>query len=448
MKVNDFNSRVNLPKFCARLGYTDYQYVRVPTFGWFAYNKDKTFVGNIFDVVGQKDRDQIFSLITKDKPEFLDFELAYSDHAEKTLRNNLMLIQLWSAAFAFARKEMESYMVNFKGKREKLKLILQEQGFAPLLTNNIGVITKNVLERFNMLPWPKATEPLRGKLMIATFHSPMHISSLEVCSWDNPSELQTLFLNTERGWYGDITKNNIVGSVFDLWTNAGSTWDYKSDYWLGTNIVDFDDAIDVGTLIRIWTEAKNTTFSVSPLEHIVAKDKVEDLKHHVGQFNLQQLEEAEKVTGHKLVDYWKKARELEVVVGKRHFVKRNNCYYVYSKDGLEQITNFAIDIDKIVKRGDRFYRVGMLHFGDKSAPFELDEKYFGSSHIFLKAMKIKFLHSGLGVPLVYSTFAYKALLLIDSFNSGVPIEMDDDYVANESSEHSQLEGLIKDTVSS
>jgi len=277
-----------------------------------------------------------------------------------------------------------------------------------------------------MLPWPKNADlHIRGKLLIATFHTPLHISSLECCSWDNPTEMKTLFLNSEKGWYGDITKNNIVGKVYDLWTTEDSTWDYKADYWTGNNILDFNEDIDTGTLIRIWSEAKNTTFSTSPLEHIVNQDKVEELKHHVGQFNLQQVEEAERITGEKLAAYWKKARETEVTIGNKTFVRRDNCYYYRTKQGLEQVTNFAVDIEKIVKRKDRFYRIGQLHFGDKSAPFEMEEDCFIAGPKFLTSLKDKFLYAGLGIPLAYSAFTYKALLIVDSFNSNVPIEIEE-----------------------
>ena len=93
MNCNSFNSKVNLPKFCLKLGYSDYQFKKIPTFGWFAYNKDKTFIGNIFDLVSQKDKEYLYALISKDKPEYLDFDLAYSDMLEAKIKYNLLEIQ-------------------------------------------------------------------------------------------------------------------------------------------------------------------------------------------------------------------------------------------------------------------------------------------------------------------------------------------------------------------
>lgn len=422
MKVNDFNSKVNLPKFCAKLGYTDYQFLRLPTFGWFAYNKDRSFVGNIFDVIGVKDRENLYSLITKEKQDYLEFEMAYSEFAEKTLKNNLLEIQLWTAAFSFAKKELQTYQIVHKGKKEKLIDILKNSGFAPLVENNVGVITRNLMERFNMLPWPK--KDLRGKLLIPTFHTPFHISSLEYCPWDDPSELYPLFINDEKGWYGSLKHKQVIGGFFDLWANAGNTWDYKCDYW-NNNVVTLSDTLDVADCMRIWTEAKHSTFDVSPLKKIIDAGKVDELQHYVAELTIDQLAEVEKVSGKKLTTYWKQAREHQVKIGSKLFVRRNNCYYVYKKGDLEQITNFAIDIEKIVKRGNEFYRVGMLHFGDKSSAFEMEEKYFNTNYLFQRGIKEKFLASGLGVPLIYPAFSNKALLLIDSFNSARPIELDE-----------------------
>lgn len=431
MKVNDFNSKINLPKFCAKLGYTDYQFVRLPTFGWFAYNKDKTFIGNIFDLVSPEERDKLYATLTKSKSDYLEFDMPYTSFAEKTLKNNLMEVQLWKAAYAFAKKEMQTYHI--KGKKEKLSVILEEQGFASLVENGVGVISQTLLERFNMLPWPK--RDMRGKLLIPTFHTPHHISSLEYCAWDDPSELYTLFVNGEKGWYGNIEHGAVVNGLFDLWTKQGVTWDYKLDFWT-SDIFTLDDDLSVPDCIRVWTEANNTVFDTSPIQKIVDAGKTSELQYYVAQLNLKQLNEVEEVTGEKLTDYWKKARETQVKIGGKEFIRRDNCYYTFRKGDLEQITNFAIDVQRIVKRGGEFYRIGMLHLGDKSAPFEIKEKYFNSNYMFQRGIKDKYLAAGLGVPLVFPAFANKALLIIDSFNSAVPIEVEEPTLPpTSSSEH-------------
>ena len=421
MTVNDFNTKVNLPKFCAKMGITDYQFVRMPTFGWFAYNKDKSFIGNIFDVVGQKGWDSIYETICKDKPEFLDFTMPYNEVVGKTLRNNLLNIQLWTAAYVFSKKEFETYKLGYKGKL--FKDVLIENGFNPVLVNNMGVINRNVLERFNMLPWPK--KELRSKLLIPTFHTPNHISSLDCCSWDNPSEMTSLFVNHEKGWYGNIKHKKFVSSLFDLWTHEGCTWDYKCDYWTGDEVFDLGETLDIPDCIRIWSEVNNTKLVSSPLDHILDTGKTEELKHYAGMLSLKQLEEIEQRTGEKLNDYWKKARETQVKLGHLTFVRRDNSYYVYRKGNLEQITNFAVDIERIVKRGDKFVRTGIFYLGNSSVPFEMNEEDFVSSRRLHQVIKEKFISSGLGIPILFPLYANRLLLLIESFNSSPKIELED-----------------------
>ena len=51
MLLNSFNSKINLPSVVSKLGAStsDYDFIRVPLFGWYARAKNSDFVGNIFD---------------------------------------------------------------------------------------------------------------------------------------------------------------------------------------------------------------------------------------------------------------------------------------------------------------------------------------------------------------------------------------------------------------
>lgn len=421
MNCNSFNSKVNLPKFCAKMGYTDYQFKKLPTFGWFAYNKDKSFVGNIFDLVSQKDKEYLYSLISKNKPEYLDFDLAYSDMTESKLKYNLLEIQLWTAAYAYSKKEMDHYKISYKGKRYLLKDVMIENGFGGIAVNNVGVITNAVIEKFKMLPWPKGH--ITGRLLVPTFCTPNHICSLEYCSWDEPVNMLPLFMNDEKGWYGNINHKYVVADIKELWTTPGFTWDYKADFWTPDSVVTLSEHLNVNGTIKIWTTAENTAFDRSPLEHIVDSNNLEELKHHIGQLSLKQIQEAEKITGEKLISYWQKARESQVQIGSRTFTRRDNRYWVYKKGRLEEVTNFAIEVHKIYKNGDKFYRRGNILYADQIVPFEMDEKFFTTNHLFHRGIKEKFLSAGIGVPIVHPDFFGKALLLIDSFNAGVEVEI-------------------------
>lgn len=420
MKVNSFNSKVNLPKFCAKLGYTDYQYVRIPTFGWFAYNKDKSFVGNIFDLVSHKERDYLYALIAKEQPEYLDFELSYSDMSETKLRYNLLEIQLWNAAAAFARKELETYKLTYNGEKVLLKDVLDAHGLNGYAANMVGVVSSAVLEKFSMLPWPK--KDIRGKLLLPSFCSPNQVCSLDYFAWDIPNTLYPLWLNDERGWYGSIGSGNALSEMKELATTPGFIWDYKADYWLGDKITTLSENLDVDMCLRIWMDSNFAIFNKSPLQQIVDSGKVDELKTHVAKLNFTQLQQLEEITGEKLLPYWKQAREHQIQIGDRVFLKRNNRYYVYKKGNLMEITNFAIEIERIFRKGDKFVRSGFLHYGTQSLPFEMEDKFFATPHMFNRGIREKFLSSGLGVPIVHPEFSQRALLIIESFNSGVVIE--------------------------
>jgi hypothetical protein len=394
----------------------------MPTFGWYAYNKDMSFVGNIFDVVSEKDREYLYGIIAKDKPEYLDFDLAYSSMAETALNYSLLEIRLWTAAYSMCRQEFETYKITYQGKRTSLKQILSSQGLNGALVNNVGVITGKILDQFKMLPWPK--RELRGKLIIPTFCTPFHIASLEFCNWDEPTALIPLFLNDEKGWYGNLKHHTIVSNISELFTIPGNTWDYKADYWY-KEIVKLSEFLNVDDCIRVWTQAKNTIFSKSPLQQIIDSGKIAELKNCVGQLSYTQLLEVEEKTGEKLVDYWRKARDLQVQLGDRIFTKRDNRYYVYKKGKLMEVTNFAIDIERITKKDNgKFIRTGLLHFGNKTVPFEMEEQYFTTNYKFHRGIKEKFINAGLGVPVIHPDFFGKALLIIDSFNCHAQIDID------------------------
>lgn len=423
MNANSFNTKVNLPKFCAKLGYNDYQFKRLPTFGWFAYNADKSFVGNIFDLVGQKDKEYLYSLICKQKPEYLDFDLSYSDMVQTRINYNLLELQLWTAAYAFAKRELETYKFQHNGKRVLMKDLLVENGFAGAIENGVGVITRTLLDKFDMLPWPKV--PIVGKLMVPTFCTPQHVCSLEYCSWDTPTEMHMIFLNDEKGWYGNIKHNRVLANIKEVWTTPGNTWDAKADHWYPNQVIELSEFISADTMIRIWNEADNTAFNKSPLDHIIETGQMDNLKNQIGQLTLTQIQEAEKKTGEQLIKHWKKARECQIQVGRHVFTRRDNRYWIYKKGRIEEVTNFAVEIEKIYKKEGQFYRKGYIYYGEQIAPFDLEDKYFTTNYMFHKGMREKFLTAGLGVPIVHPDFFGKALLIVDSFNPAITIDVED-----------------------
>lgn len=421
MNCDLFNMKLNLPKLCEKLGYTDYEYLRLPTFGWFAYTKDKSFIGNAFDVVSPKERESLYAAICLRNPELLDFETSYSEVIDAKIKASLFETQLWSSAYAYAKKEFETHRVVYAGKRVLLKELLKENGYNGVMLNEFGVITASVIEKYRILRWPKSA---KGHLMIPSYCTPKHICSLEHCPWDQPGQLHSLWLNSERGWYGDISSNNIVSSLKELWVTGGFTWDPKADFWATGYQVSLAPTLSVPDLLKLWSTTKNTVFELNPLLKITEQGNADELKNYIADLSFDQIQEIEGLTKLKLSDAWRKSREQQVQIGNKMFIKRDNCYWVFKKGKLEQITNFAIEVEKIVKRGNEFFRKGNLLFGKQVVPFEMSEKFFTTNHLFHRGIKEKFLSAGLGIPIVHTDFFYKALMLVDSFNSATPVELE------------------------
>lgn len=429
MKINNFNNRINLPRFCEKMGYEGLEFQRVPTFGWYAYKPDYSFVGNIFDLTQRKEQEKLFEVITTNHKDCLEYQVAYSPVSAGRLNSHLLTIQLWSAAYSMAKKELETATVSHMGRTVSMKSLLIESGYASLTDNHAGIITEKVLDTFNMLPWPK--RKLVNKLLIPTFNTPKHLCSLELADWLKPSELTPVMLNDEKGWYGNINKLRIVGSLQELLSVGGITWDIKADLWTRPEPYELSETLSTNQLLTIWTEANRTTFNVSPLEMIVNTNRVHELKNLINKLSFWQMQEASKIIEEDLTELWYKSRDEQIQVANQTYTKRDNKYFVYKNGTIHNVTNFVIDIEKIVKYGDEFKRHGIIHYEGQTLPFELEEKFFDSSHMLIKGIKKLFLEGGLGIPIIQPDFVGKILTIVDSFNVDAKIENESRVVSNE-----------------
>lgn len=420
MNVNEFCTKVNLPKFCARLGLEGYSFVKLPTFGWYAHNSDMTHIANIFDLVKHEERIKLYELVTKDRREYLDFEINYSVFTEAKFINTYTTFALWQVAFNFACTEFESYKVTYQGKKVLLKTVLEENGFGWITKHKVGVITNNLKRKFDMLKeFNIDNKNDLGMLLIPTYYTPKHIATIEACDWRDPTKLYPIYNDNEKGWYGNIAAENIVSLPVDLWTGDGFTWDYKCDYWTNGKIKKIGAGMYVDTLVNIWVESANTAFDKAPLDAIIEQGKVEQLKDYVSKLNITKIEEVEEKTGVKLTDCWKKARESQLKLGKNTYVRRESAYYQRDNRSGELIplTNFAVDVTKIIKRGDKFFRHATIHIGRRSVDVELNDTCFHNFPRFAKALREAALQAGLGITVWYTTQGQQTLNAIESFNS-------------------------------
>lgn len=420
MTVNDFCTKINLPKFCARLGLEGYYFVKLPNFGWYAYNNDLSVVANIFDLVKYEERAKLYSIVTKEKREYLDFEINYSQNTEARFFNNYTTFALWQAAFNFACSEFENYKITHNGKKVLLKTVLEENGCEWITKHKVGVVTKNLKRKFDMLEGFNLNDNNDlGRLIIPTYYTPKHIATLETCTWYNPTKLHPLYVDNEKGWYGNIEADEIVRSPANLFMSNGFTWDYKCDYWTNDKIKKFSNGLHVDDLVNIWVESSNTAFNKSPLDVIIEQGHADQLKNYVSKLTVTKLEEAEEKTGIKLTECWKKAKEAQLKLGNQIYVRRENAYFRRGVNGGELIplTNFAIDLQKIIRKDKRFYRQATLYIGNKSADIELPDSCFHSFRLFSKAIREAALNAGLGITVWHSTQGQQTLNAIESFNA-------------------------------
>lgn len=416
MKVNSLNSIVNLPKLCAGLKLTDYQFVKLPTFGWFCFNQDKSFVGNMFDIVPPDERGNLYRYIIKERPGWLDFHTTYSEATDQRLRTNLITYGMYQACYAMSKIEVERYEVKANGHKILLKDLMAENGLPYLFNGGVGVVTPLLRDRWAMLPWPKNAI---GKLMVPSFCTPRHICSLDLVNWQTFERSATLYVNDERGWIGKLG-TQIVRDLKEVGTSGGNTWDYKCDFW-NDKIINISDLLPLTDYIKIWMEAKETLFSKSPLDCIVESGNVHELQNHISSLSYKQVEELEKATGQELSGYWKRAREHTIQLGSLTYVKRDNCYYVQKRGSLLQVSNFTLDIDEIVKIGTDFVRKGHIYFRDQITPVEIHSNMFDSHYKFKQGINKKFLECGIGVPIISPQFEHMILQIINSFNENAKV---------------------------
>jgi hypothetical protein len=231
MNINDFNSKVNLPRVIAKLGgnVKDFDFIRMPIFGWYAKAKTKDFIGNIFEFFTAEDWPRLYSHILESFNDCIDFKLPNSTHAQDRLFANYMLHMQYQAAWLLSKQEMQSHRARYGNNVMYFKDIMNEAGLRGIPLNDIGYLTENVINSFKRLK----LEPKRKYqkvLVIPSFNTPKHICSFELAKYTTPHEREKIYINAEPGWYGKM--NGYIAADFnELKVRQGITWNYKADFW-------------------------------------------------------------------------------------------------------------------------------------------------------------------------------------------------------------------------
>ena len=412
MLLNSFNSKINLPSVVAKLGgnSSEYDFVRIPLFGWYAKSKTNDFVGNIFDFFPIEDWRRLYGIICRDFNDCFDFSLPYSEYAEKNLFKDQTRIMQYQSVWLLSVQEAHTARARMHDKVVYFKDVLDEAGMTELLNNKVGYLTEKVLKAFPKLSLDSKYK-YKKTVMIPSFCSPKHICSLELARLSDLTQRETIFLNGEYGWYGRQGVE-IVRDFNELKVKTGNTWNYKNDHW-NTAGVNLSDMLGTEQLIKIWSEAKHSKFNVDLLDLMVGKQGNEDLKNHVASLNYNQLLELEKRSGQQLTDYWMKSREQQFNVQGKTYLKRDKAYYLVKKNEEEQLTNFTLDIQQIRKKNeDEFIWCGMVYYEEHAIPFEMEDKYFMSCHLFTKGIRKMFLNMGIGIPFINEKYVRQLITMI------------------------------------
>jgi hypothetical protein len=412
MLLNSFNSKINLPSVVAKLGAntSDYEFVRIPLFGWYAKSKTQDFVGNIFDFFPIEDWRRLYGIICRDFNDCFDFSLPYSEYAEKNLFKDQTKIMQYQSVWLLSVQEAQTARARMHDKIVYFKDILDEAGMSELINNKFGYLTEKVLKAFPRLDLDSKYR-YKKTVMIPSFCSPKHICSLELARLSDLGQRETVFLNGEYGWYGRQGVE-IVRDFNELKVKTGNTWNYKNDHW-NTSPVRLSDMLSTEQLIKIWSEAKHSKFNENILETLIGKQGNDDLRNHVASLNYNQMLELEKRSGQNLYDFWMKSREQQFTVQGKTYLKRDKAYYLVKKNEEEQLTNFTLDIQQIrKKKDDEFIWCGMVYYEEHAVPFEMEDKYFMSCHLFTKGIRKMFLSMGLGIPFINEKYVRQLITMI------------------------------------
>jgi hypothetical protein len=420
MTVYEFNSKINLPSFCLASGIKGLQFKKIPKFGWFGFNEDKSVIVNIFQIFPEKSVMDIYRILTLDKPQYQESRMVYSELTDCKIKSS------WFATFSYhqllqaAINEAKEGKMYVDGIKVKVSNFLDEEGLPQLLANNVGVINSRIydLKEFKHLG---LNEGSKDKLLLPSYATPLHPCSFELVDPRDIQKRTELFTNREKGWYGQLG-NCIVSDISELGFMQGNTWNQKCDFW-NDKIINLSPRLNEEQCLRIWTEAHHTTFTKSPLDIILENKAEKNLHYYIKNLTAIQIKELEEKTNTQLIDVWKKQQEEEAQIGNLRFIRRNNRYYVERYNTVEQeYTNFAIKITKIKQRNGFYYQTGFVYYNDQEVPFEIEDKAFRSPNGFMNALRKFFLESSLGVPNVLPTYKHYLANVICKFNPEIEVD--------------------------
>lgn len=424
MTFNNFNSNINLPEVCRMFGIKGLSYVKLPKFGWFAYNENLSQVLHLFQLFPDKDIPNLYRYLTLENRSAQEFAIVYSEASKDQLYADYTRLRYWQSLFRDAQEEGICSKVMFhrgKGGKLRMKDVLANNNIAKLAETKMGWVTEKILTEYTKAEWP---EDARGKLLLPTYCTPLHICSLHVFDHQLEKE-RSIWTNDEQGWFGDLN-NLVVSNVKELGNNHGFTWDSKADFWTRTP-VELSSNLAVSECIKIWAEAKNTMFQTSPLQIIKSNRKSKEVKLYHKILTRKQIKKAEAELNIKLLDDWELQQVQEIDLNQNIKVvnKGNQYWFEHKKKGFNsQLTNFALQISSVTRIKTDYFRKCVLKYQDKEIDVILKEEDFSTSKKLVEAIHTVFLAHGLGIPYIFSDYENYLKDIVTKFNINAPVVND------------------------
>ena len=411
MTLNEFNSKVNLPYFCKDTNITGYKFVKVPLFGWFAYTSNNEPAKTLFDFIEPNDPRKAYRLITLDNRKYLDFNILYSEMHEQKLVNETVWKLNNETLLVEAQRCLAYCKIRVDGVQTRLLDILRDLGFPHVMVSGAGFISESLVSKNKKL---SIDDKLVGRLLLPSFAAPGVIASL---STHNPLKLDKVgmhYVRGETGWMGNFG-TTIVKDVDAVCALGGMTWDYKLDYWTNQQMTIHSD-VSVETACDIWTQAKRTQFTNSPLTELGKKSK-EEIQPYLQKLEYTQIKQLENVLAYPLEEAWKTQKQEEVSIGSMRFINKYNHYTIQSKGVSQEYTNFGIKLDHMERENGVFFRVGKVIYEDRELPFRWSEKLFdGKVKTFMGVLKELFYENNIGFPIVLVHYQQHLIDVINRFN--------------------------------
>jgi len=446
MTLNDLCSRINLPAVVSHFGLeAPKAYHKIPGFGWYAESKDSTFTFNVLDVFSlnceAKDKKNEAMLISKcyeyfvkEYPDLQEDRMVYSESHLEKLIHDFIRVSGHTRFYKQCRAEALNGATFYHGKQVKFIKLLEDLGMTKFIQSGVGLITKAILNQ-RELECLRLKNEYEGLLLLPTyFATNTRLASLETSSVDDLSSKKTIYVNNkEMGWYGKLG-THIVGTVRDLLTQEGCTWDNKLIYWLEGKVLNLHHSLLPSQCIEIWTNNANLITDKNPISLIKSNNLTEHIKDSIGKLTIEQIKELEKVTGQELGKYWMKLKTSQANVSGLNFTRKDGKYYYCRGKNEYEFTNFTIELTKILKEEGEFYQHGTIYMKGSFAPFKIKRKYFLSQYRLMKALSDITLEAGLGIPQIVPNLKHYLTNVVDAFSPANSVEKPIKVVDNKTNE--------------